>query len=289
VKPDLIYGVGMFPEGLIASISAKLLHRPLIIMTMGSDVRLPNSFVVNLFWKFILRSVRTVIVKEKESANRLTRYANQVEIVILPNGVDQSRFMLNRRECRKSIGLRRGEKMILYVGRLHPVKNVGALIAAFARVHRHFHDVKLFIVGAGPELSNLIKLAGNKHISGSIIFVGRVSPNDVPRFMVAADVFVLPSISEGSPSVVLEALAAGVPVLASNVGGVPDLVRNGQEGFLFEPGDLGQMTDLLSLVLRSHPLRKKMSKNARDRASHFPLTRTHEKILKISLDAMRTF
>jgi glycosyltransferase involved in cell wall biosynthesis len=257
------------------------------MQSMDSDVRLGNPLVIKVLWKTILKSARTIIVCERESANRLAHYVDARKIVVLPSGVDTSRFRLNRRRCRELIGLRGNEKAILYVGRLHPVKNVESLLIAFARIRKQFPDVKLLLVGSGTEMSRLRKIAAQTRIDHFTEFIGEVSPQDVPRYMVAADIFVLPSISEGSPVVILEALAAGVPILASKVGGVPDLVRDGREGFLFEAGNVAQMVDLLALVLRDSQLRRRMSREGKKRANRFPLDEVNDKIFQISLDAVR--
>ncbi|HMK82632.1 MAG TPA: glycosyltransferase family 4 protein [Candidatus Bathyarchaeia archaeon] len=287
LKPQLIHGIGMFPPGLIACVSSRVLRKPLIMMCTDSDVRLANPLVIKLFWKAILRTTRIMIVKETESANRLARYVvDKRKIIVLANGVDTSRFQLNRRECRELIGIKGNELAILYVGRLEPVKNVETLLLAFARIKADFHNVRLFIVGGGTEMRRLMRIAEQAGIDRSTKFVGEVSPRDVPPYTVAANIFVLPSISEGSPNALLEALAAGVPILASKVGGIPDLVTDGREGFLFEAGDVAQMVDLLALMLRDGELRQRMSKAGRKRANKFTLDRANDKIFRISMNAM---
>jgi glycosyltransferase involved in cell wall biosynthesis len=259
-------------------------------MSIDSDVRRANPLVIKLFWKMVLRSAQTIIVKERESANRVASYVvDRNKVVILPNGVDKSRFRLNRLKCREQIGLKDNEKAILYVGRLEPVKNVESLLIAFAKIREQFQDVRLLLVGTGTEMSRLVRIAAQTQIDRFTSFVGRVSLRDVPRYMVAADILVLPSISEGSPNVVLEALAAGVPVLASNVGGVPDLVRHRREGLLFEPGDVSQMVDSLTIMLQDSQLMRKMSKEGKKRADRFPLDGVNDKIFQMSMDAVREY
>jgi len=288
LRPHLIHGIGMFQYGVIACISSRLLRTPLIIQCMDDDVQFPNPLVIKLFWKMMLGSVQTIIVKERKSANRLVDFGVDLEkVVVLPNGVDASRFRLNRRKCREYVDLRNHEKAILFVGRLEPIKNVESLLIAFARIREQFQDLRLLLVGAGTEMSRLKRIAAQTRIDHCTNFIGEVSPLDVPRYMVAADIFVLPSISEGSPNVILECLAAGLPILASEVGGVPDLVANGKEGFLFKPGNVTQMADLMSLLLRDSQLRRKMSREGRRRANRFPLDGINAKIFQISMSAIR--
>jgi len=286
-RPNIVHGIGIFPDGLIACLSSRILRKPLILMSRDSDVRLEHPLIINLFWKMILRSVQTMVVKEKESAKRLLRYGiDPQDVFVLSNGVDKSRFRLNRRKCRQRIGLRGDEKAILYVGRLEPVKNVESLLIAFARIREEFRDVRLFLVGAGTQMSRLMTIAAQTRIDHCVNFIGELSPSDVPRYMVAADVFVLPSISEGSPNVILEALAAGLPIIASTVGGVPDLVTDTREGFLFKAGNVGEMVNLLTLMLRDGQLRRKMSREGRRRADEFSLDGVNDKIFQISVHAV---
>lgn len=283
LAPDLVHAIGFFPNCVIGSVASKVLRRPLVSMSVDSDVRLGNPIVISLFWKFILRSSRVAIVKEAESAKRLAPYSSTKNIAIIPNGIDQSRFRgLGRRRCRQVLGLRSDLRVILYVGRLEAVKNVGSLLIAFSKALETIGNLRLLIVGGGPELSKLRATAAKIHIGQVTDFVGEVSRQEVARYMKAADVLVLPSVLEGSPNVVLEALAAGLPTLASRVGGVPDLIGHGREGFLFEAGNTAQMTQLLTLILRNARLRREMSLNARSRSKDFPLKQVNDKILKLT-------
>ena len=287
LSPDLIHAIGFFPNCVIGSVSSRVLRRPLVSVSVDSDVRRGNPIVISLFWKFILRSSRVVIVKEAESARRLAPYSSTKNIAIIPNGIDQSRFRgLGRRRCRQLLGLSSDLKVILYVGRLEAVKNVGSLLIAFSKVLEKFQDLRLLIVGGGPELAKLRATASKIHIEQVTDFVGEVSRQEVGRYMKAADLLVLPSLSEGSPNVVLEALAAGLPTLASRVGGTHNLIRHGREGFLFETGNTAQMTHLLTLILGNAQLKRKMSLNARNRSKDFPLKQINDKILQLTSSAL---
>jgi glycosyltransferase involved in cell wall biosynthesis len=104
--------------------------------------------------------------------------------------------------------------------------------------------------------------------------------------MVASDVFVLSSKSEGSPNVILEALAAGTPVLANNIRGIPELVTNGKEGFLFDAGDVPQMVALLTRLLHDSQLRLRMSNKGKNRAKNFPPNVQYDRVFVVCVKAL---
>jgi glycosyltransferase involved in cell wall biosynthesis len=150
-----------------------------------------------------------------------------------------------------------------------------------------FQNVRLLLVGAGSEMGRLISLVAKLRIDHCTEFVGEVDPAEVPNYMVAADVFALPSVSEGSPNVILEALAAGAAVVASRVGGVPDLVTDGREGLLVRAGDVEQMATVMGLILRDTQLRRKMSREARRRARSFPLNEIYLKTFQLCVSTLK--
>jgi glycosyltransferase involved in cell wall biosynthesis len=290
VRPQIIQGITLIPNGLLASLAGKLRRRPVIVHTQGSDVLLENSVLIHLFWRFILNSAQATIAKTSASLYRLRKNTVFNErIVSIANGVEISRFSLDRLQCRTFLGLKGREKLVLYVGRLVPVKNVASLLLAFSEVRKHVQGIRLLLLGTGEEKARLLELALTTDISQVTEFKGQVDPRDVSKYMIGADVFVLPSLSEGSPSVIVEALAAGTPILASNVGGVPELVRDGKEGFLFQPGNVNQMSYLLSRMLRDGRLRRRMSKAARIRARGFSMDRINDMIFELSVSVMSRF
>jgi len=290
IRPQIIQGMTFIPNGLLATVAGKIRRRPVVVHSQGSDVLLARPVVAALFWRIILNSAQVTIAKTQGGLHKLAKYTQfKNRIIKISNGVELSRFRLNRRQCRKLVGVKGHEKLVLYVGRFTPVKNVASLLLAISRVSRHLQGIKLLLVGKGEDMGRLMELARTAEISQLTQFEGEVVPRDVPEYMVAADVFVLPSLSEGIPSVILEALAAGTPILASNVGGVPEIVTDGKEGFLFQAGNVTEMADLLSRMLRDGRLRRKMSKAARARAKNFSMSRINEMTFEVSKSVMNRF
>jgi glycosyltransferase involved in cell wall biosynthesis len=158
-------------------------------------------------------------------------------IEIIENGIDLTRYATqpDRNGLRRRLGLDPARRYVVSVGRCHPVKDQAMLLHAFAWVARARPDVDLLIAGDGPLRTDLEMLAGRLGVEGRVRFLG-VRP-DVPDILQAADVFALTSVSEAASLTLLEAMASGLPVVVTAVGGNPEIVREGREGFLVPRGD----------------------------------------------------
>ncbi|PYS21090.1 MAG: hypothetical protein DMF72_18790 [Acidobacteria bacterium] len=166
------------------------------------------------------------------------------------------------KSLRQRYGLTENERIILSIGRLSKEKAQIDLIDAFARLCESELELhaRLMIVGDGPERERLLAAANNSACHERISFVGQV--RDVQHFYAVADVFVLPSHSEGSPNVLLEAMAANVPVVATSVGGVPEIVENETSALLISANDPKQMAAAIKRVLGDEELAERLTKNA---------------------------
>lgn len=190
------------------------------------------------------------------------------------------------RRLRERLGLREGERVVLTVGRLSREKAQANLVRAFARLARADASARLVIVGDGPERGRLEQLSSESGTQGRVVFAGQT--NDVAPFYAAADVFALPSHSEGSPYALLEAMAAGVPVAATCVGGVPEIVSDGESALLVTAGDEEALAGALSRLLSDARLARALAAKASALAAtrHAPetflrsLTRLYGEVVK---------
>lgn len=171
----------------------------------------------------------------------------------LYNGVDVETFRPSCRDshagtgCRVGTGTEPSTVTLGTVGRLDPIKNHAVLLRAFAGLDPHGRDLRLVIVGDGPLRATLEALARSLEIHQRVTFTG--NRDDIPDLLRAVDLFVLPSINEGISNTILEAMASGLPVVASNVGGNPELVVDGVTGRLYDPTNADALaTALLSYV-----------------------------------------
>jgi len=169
---------------------------------------------------------------------------------VIPTGVDTRRFQpgLDADWVRDRWGLN-GGKMILHVGRIAPEKNLPVILAAMTSVRRVYPEAKLVVVGVGPQLDECKALAARLGLEDAIRFAGFVPDEDLPAYYAACDVFATASTFEVHPMVVLEALASGRPVAGANAGGIPEFVRHGENGALFDPSDPRGAADAMLLSL----------------------------------------
>jgi sugar transferase (PEP-CTERM/EpsH1 system associated) len=195
-------------------------------------------------------------------------------IRVLPNGVDTSRFAQRpgeSHETRQRLGLGDGSLVIGAVGRLVPIKDHATLLKAAEILISRGMSVYVLLVGSGPELAKHQEfVAASPRLSGRVVFAGAVS--DVPALLNAMDVFVLPSLSEGMSNTVLEAMASSLPVVATRVGGNPELVEEERSGWFFEPGDVAALAAILERIGRDPRLGQEFGQAARRRVvEHFSL------------------
>jgi len=183
---------------------------------------------------------------------------------LIYNGVDVDAYRPGDPATRREVlpeGLRDSSVVIGALSALRPEKDVGTLIEAFARVAPRFPDARLAIVGGGPEQASLESLAAERDVGDRCHFVGYTSR--VAEWLAAMDVYVLSSLSESFPNSLLEAMSCGVCSAASKVGGVPEMLSEGQTGVLFPPGDAEALADRLVLLLSDEALRARLGAAAR--------------------------
>lgn len=171
-------------------------------------------------------------------------------------------------------------KDVLYVGRLVSNKGVDFLIKAFTKVQNRFPDARLHIAGDGPARDSLEKLAGEELPMGSYRFYGTVSSEVVRNLQDHSRIQCVPSVwPENSPIVVYEALTAGIPIVASNIGGIPDLVRQGKDGILVKPANDEALTEAMIALLSDDNKCLELSRSAYRHAQEFTMEQ-HAKDIK---------
>jgi len=204
-----------------------------------------------------------------------------VKVSVIPPGVDLSRFRpMSQIQSREFLGYGEG-KNILFVGRLEPLKGLDVLLRAVAALE-DLGDVTLNIVGGdenSEEKTRLQALASRMKLTQNVRFVGSVTQDELPLHYNAADVCVLPSHYESFGLAALEAAACGRPVVASEVGGLPTIVRNGSTGFLVEPKHSDIMAERLCELLVDDMLRSRMGSAARIHAESLGWDRTADALL----------
>jgi glycosyltransferase involved in cell wall biosynthesis len=169
------------------------------------------------------------------------------KLEVIPNGVDARVYAEATRADLGEFGIPAGSRTILFVGRLDPQKGPFVLMAAARELLPRHNDLHVLLVGDGPLAENLGKWVAKEHLADRIHFAGRRS--DVPSLLRAAEIFVLPSLWEGLPNVVLEAMAAGVPVVASQVEGISDLLTDDRTGLIVPANAAPELIEAIERLL----------------------------------------
>ncbi len=247
-KVDVVLGSWAYPDGFAAVIAARLLGVPCVVKLHGSDInvmaKLPGPRRQTA-WA-LSRAARVVAVSRALADEVAALGVPRDRIAVVMNGVDPELFHVrDRAAARRELGLP-GGPLALYVGNLKPEKGVLDLARAWDRVARDLPDARLAIVGGGPLRAEL-----EAALPPSATLVGAQPLPKVATWMAACDVLVLPSHIEGTPNVVLEALASGRRVVATAVGGVPDVITSEALGVLVPPHQPEAMAAALTQALRT--------------------------------------
>jgi sugar transferase (PEP-CTERM/EpsH1 system associated) len=188
------------------------------------------------------------------------------KLAVVYNGVDTDRFRpdsLKSRLCRDELGIKQDAPIIGIVARLTPVKDHITLLKAFFKIYEDIPEAVLLVVGDGELKHTLISQTYEMGLSNNVFFVGE--RQDIPELLNVMDIFVLSSLSEGHNMSLLEAMAAGLPVVATDVGGNSEIVVDGATGFLVLPENTKIFSDKVMILLRDESLRSHMGKNGRVR------------------------
>lgn len=168
-----------------------------------------------------------------------------------------------RSETRRLLGVPDDAFVVGWIGRMTGVKNTDAVLDAFRRLQDDGVDAYLCLVGDGPDRDKLERRAHELGVVRRCLFLGY--QEEVAPYYAAFDTMILPSVNEGTPVSAMESLAAGRPVVATRVGGIPDVVEDGQDGYLAEPGETRQLADQLARLARDPDLRERMGEHGRAR------------------------
>ncbi len=278
LRPDIIHAQAMH-MGLCALITSNIIHKPYIVWARGLDI---YSYQFNrLIMREIFRKAGAVLALTEYMKKEILKY-QQVDIIVIGNGIDIRKFgKLSREESRSWLGIKPVEKVVVFVGSLSPVKGVRYLLEAMSIIKREIPVARLLIVGDGTEKPILKTKAKSLNIENTVTFYGHVDNDEVPKYMAASDVFVLPSLSEGFPNVIAEAMAAGLPIICTKVGGLSEIVTEGKNGFLVESENPAQLARQIISILTDDGLKQEMVYNNQAWAKMNSWERVVEKLEKI--------
>ena len=249
-----------YPDVVGAAIAARCLGLPLVATAHGSDINLSaRERLLRPQIRAALRSAQRVIAVSDPLARAVAALTDlpppRIECIPCAGysaNVFHPRAPAGLAALRHALGVGVDTRLVLFVGHLVPVKALDVLLQAWALLLRDLPGAapaRLVLVGEGAERDALMRLAEQEGVAAQVTFLGSRPQPVVADWIAAADLLCLPSHAEGSPNVVVEALASGIPVVASRVGGIPDLVEDGVNGLLVPPGDPGALAAALVSAL----------------------------------------
>ena len=268
-KIEIIHSHWIIPNGLAGAIGKILFNIPHITTAHAGDVfTIQKSGMLQMAGSFVLSNAELITANSVFTKKSILSINSSVDnkIRIIPMGVDECRF------CKKD-RIRAGEptessRIILSIGRIVEKKGLKYLIMAMQEIIKRYPDMTLFIGGDGPEKKQLIQLCSELNLEKNVIFLGFVAPEKIAELYASSDIFILPSIetkdgdTEGLGVVLLEAMACGVPVIGSNLGGITDIIEDNKTGLLTRPGDPDDIARKILSLISDKELRTTLSKNA---------------------------
>lgn len=265
---DLVHVHYAVPNAVSAVLARQILApRPLPVVTTlhGTDITLvgndPNYLETTRFGIQQSDAVTAVSAALRDQTYEQIGLCKPIEVI--PNFIDPARFA----EASKGPGARRwarpGEKLLVHISNFRPVKRVLDVVEVFRRVLERV-PARLLLVGDGPDRVQAELKCREEGTCGAITFLGSLPL--IEEVLVGADLFLLPSESESFGLAALEAMACHVPVLATDVGGLPEVVADGETGYLFPVGDVEAMAEAAIRVLQDDELRTRLGRAARKRA-----------------------
>lgn len=272
-KPaDLVHAHFVFSGGTVGMAVKARMNVPYVLTAHGGDVyRQP---FLNKWWRRrsrdILNNASRVITTSMRNQKIISENLEVPDerITLIHNGYDETLFRpMDQTECKLRTNLTGRGRILLSVGNLSPVKGHLYLVQALAEVVRTNSDVLCVIIGRGIEKNRLLRSAVRLGVQDHLVIIDGVPHGDLPFWMNSSDLFVLPSVDEGFPAVIPEALGCGIPVVASNVGGVPEAIVSDEIGLLSRSRDSDDLAGMIQLALGRKWSRETICRHARKQFS----------------------
>lgn len=252
IEFDLIHSHFTWSCGYVGAKLKEKYNVPLVITAHGFDIyKLPFK---DLDWQrkiqYVLSSADYIITVSKNNSDYIKKLNVDTPVKILPNGYKDDLFYpMNQLQCKRKLNLPLNNKIILNVGNLSEVKGHKYLIEAMKEIVKFRKDVLCIIIGEGKLRNTLQRQINNNGLSKFIKLVGRRPHSEIPIWINACDLFVLPSLNEGNPTVMFECLGCGKPFIGTNVGGVPEIIKSNDHGLLTDAGNSHKLAEKIKTAL----------------------------------------
>jgi glycosyltransferase involved in cell wall biosynthesis len=266
LRPDVLHAHELLSPASTALLAKRSMNIPVAAKILRGGVlgdidKLQGRRSGRMRLSLLKRDVDAFVVISQEIDQELAELGVEPERrAFIPNGVDTDRFvpvpLSEKKRLRTQLGISPDGPVAVFTGRLSEEKRVDQLLRVWKTVREQYSQASLLVVGSGTEEARLKQLAGP-----GVQFCGLV--DDVVPYLQTADIFVLPSVTEGLSNALLEALSVGLPVVATRIGGTPDLVRHGENGYLIEPDNVDGLQSSLMMLLADEDMCSRLGQAGR--------------------------
>jgi teichuronic acid biosynthesis glycosyltransferase TuaC len=250
---DLIHAHTIMPDGFAALLLGDEFNIPVVCTVHGSDISIyPHENRLTLLaTRWALRRTKHLIAVSEDLRKKVDLLIGSSEVKVIRNGADEELFHANAKSAARTfLCLPDKAKIVLFVGNLLPVKGLNYLLQAVS--HISSSDFLLYLVGDGMLRDKLRAQAEQLGISARCVFVGARPHEEIASWLSAADCLVLSSISEGFPTIIAEAMMCRAPVVATAVGGIPEIVKHRSTGLLVQPRDPASLAQAICFALQDN-------------------------------------
>jgi teichuronic acid biosynthesis glycosyltransferase TuaC len=268
-RPEIMHAHRATPDGFMGLMLRDRFGLPLLVSLRGSDINVRpflNKGSYRMTKKVISEADRIAAVSEALRAKAETIGSPKLEISVLYNGCDIDKFAFDsvvRSSIRKKLGIPGQSLVFIFVGHIIRKKGVFDLVQAFGSFNRKQLDSYLVILGDGKEKKILVREISKNEMHRKILIVGTRRHDEIPAWLSMADILVLPSMSEGLPNVILEAMACERAVISTTVGGIPEVIEDGKSGILVAPKNHIALAEAMEKLARDRELRHKVGNAGR--------------------------
>ena len=271
-KINFIHCNWIIPQGLFSLLIHKMFNIPYLLTALGGDVfAFRNKPGFRYLKHLVIKSSHICTANSLDLIKNLKSLSPAAKLQYIPVGVDEKFFNETRFDPQLKLDLTITGLFLLAVGRFAEKKGFKYLIDAMPEVLNIFPKTKLVLVGYGPEEANLRARTKQLGLENCILFVGGKSRLELRRYYATADIFIGPSIvakggdTEGQPAAFIEAMASKTAIIASDVGGIRDMVENGKTGLLIPQKDSGKIAEAISRLCHDAGLKSQLEQNGRQR------------------------
>jgi teichuronic acid biosynthesis glycosyltransferase TuaC len=280
---DIIYATDFFPDGDAAVRLAKYTKLPVACLAIGVDVNV-TAHTCKIIHRHFVKTARALdgtLACGQSVADGIDAVTGKRSLCVY-GVVDLNQFSpaTDKVSLRKELGLPLNKMVALYAGYLQEQKGIYEMLEAFSRIYKVKSDILLCVCGSGEDELRFTQMVRERNLEHIIRILGEVPADQMNKWMKASDLFVLATHTEGMPNVVMEAMACGLPVVTTTVGGLPEAIGDCEGAILVPPRDVDRFKDAVLRVLQDKELREHMALAARKRAEErFGIQRNARRIM----------